>query len=324
MICIVSDTFDPYFNIAAEEYLFTDFSEDIFFLYRNRPSVIVGKHQNALAEINYPYIKQNYLPVIRRISGGGTVYHDLGNINFTYIKNEQKKLLVDFRKFTQPIIDFLAGCGLSAEFGGRNSLYIDGKKISGNAEHTFKNRVMHHGTLLFSTDLTALRESLNSNEDRFIDKAVRSVRSSVINLNELIDDISDPSDFLSALKNFIIANNHEISEYSISNENRAKIDSLIHSKYSQWYWNFGRSPAYRYENTIQIRDSKLKVKLEVKKGIIKKAAVTNTDTPEILSQAIGRLSDIPHREDHVKKGLSAVLSGFLNYSEINQLAVHLF
>jgi len=167
---------DPWFNIAAEEYFLKNFQEDIFMLWQNEASIIVGKHQNTLAEINYPYVKENGIPVIRRISGGGTVFHDLGNLNFTFIQNGEKGKLVDFRKFTDPILAVLNKMGVPAVFEGKNDLRVDGLKISGNAEHVFKNRVLHHGTLLFSSVLNDLGKALKVKTDRFTDKAVKSIR----------------------------------------------------------------------------------------------------------------------------------------------------
>ena len=166
MLCVNQTKTDPYFNIASEEYLLKNFDDEIIMLYINEPSVIVGKHQNTLAEINYTLAKQKGLSVIRRLSGGGSVFHDLGNLNFTFIKNGTPGKLVDFKGYTQPIVDALNEIGVNAEFGGHNSLLIGGKKFSGNAEHIYKNRVMHHGTILFSTNLENLAEVLYVSSDR--------------------------------------------------------------------------------------------------------------------------------------------------------------
>ena len=155
-------------------------------IYRNEPSVIIGKHQNTLAEINHPYLNEHEIHLVRRLSGGGTVYHDMGNINFLFILSGEAGKLVDFKRFLLPVLTILQNMGLPVEYGGRNDLLIDGKKISGNAEHVFRNRILHHGTLLYSSDLTVLENVLRVSPGKYIDKAVRSVRSKVTNISDYL------------------------------------------------------------------------------------------------------------------------------------------
>ena len=161
MLCIDLRNTNPYFCLAAEEYLLKTFNEDIFMLWQSQDTVVVGKHQNALGEINYPFIRANNITVARRISGGGTAYHDGGNVNFTYIKNVKSPAEISFKQFTRPVVEALGKLGLNATTSGRNDLLIEGFKISGNAEHVFKNRVLHHGTLLFNSDLVNLGNAIN-------------------------------------------------------------------------------------------------------------------------------------------------------------------
>ena len=183
MLCIKNDNTNPYFNLAAEEYVLRNFKENCFMLWRNRPSIIVGKHQNTLAEINVDYVKEKNIDVVRRLSGGGAVFHDLGNLNFTFIKNaEKEEALVDFKKYVEPVLEVLQHLGVNAKFEGRNDIMIDGKKISGNAEHVFKKRVLHHGTLLFSSQMADLSNALKVNPLKYQDKGGKSVRSRVTNL----------------------------------------------------------------------------------------------------------------------------------------------
>ena len=186
MLLINNSSTDPYFNIALEEYLLKHTSEDIFMLYTDSPSVIVGKHQNTLAEVNIRYAIEHNIHVVRRISGGGTVYHDPGNLNFCFIVNGKEGHLVDFKKFTNPIIEVFNKLGLQVNLEGKNDLRIDGLKISGNAEHVFKNRVLHHGTLLVSTDLQHLSFILKVEVGKYTDNAVKSIRSKVSNINSFL------------------------------------------------------------------------------------------------------------------------------------------
>jgi lipoate---protein ligase len=251
MLCIRRDETDPYFNLAAEEYVLHHFNNDCFMLWRNGPSVIVGKHQNTLAEINYDFISKNNIKVVRRISGGGTVFHDLGNINFTFIRNGDPGKLIDFRKFTQPVIDVLATLGIEARFEGRNDLTIGGKKFSGNAEHVFKNRVLHHGTMLYEAKMTDLTNALNVDPDKFKDKAIKSVRSRVTNISEHLTTPLDIQDFITLVMNHIVSTHQDAKLYQFSEQDRNGINELVKRKYSTWEWNFGYSPKYNLTKSVR-------------------------------------------------------------------------
>ena len=202
MNCILSKISDPYFNLAAEEYLLKSRDEDFFLLYRNEPSIIVGKHQNALAEINWEFASKHKIKVARRLSGGGTVYHDPGNLNFSFIRKGLEGKLVDFKKYTAPIREVLSKMGIETKFEGHNSLTLNGFKVSGNAEHVFKKRVLHHGTLLFSSSLENLEEAIRTRPDQYSDKAVKSVRAEVANICESLDKKITIEEFESGIMNF--------------------------------------------------------------------------------------------------------------------------
>ena len=267
MFCIKSPTTNPYFNIAAEEHLLKGFTDDIFFLYKNEPSVIIGKHQNAVAEIDVDFAEQNGIKIVRRLSGGGAVYHDLGNVNFCFVKNGSEGKLVDFKAFTRPVVDALAQLGVNAKLEGHNSLLVNGLKISGNAEHVFKNRVLHHGTLLFSTNLERLARSLYVDLDRYADKAVKSVRANVVNLKTIINPSINDDDFFNHIYSFIKSENPNSVPYSFTDNDLLAINQLVSSKYSTWEWSYGYSPAYSFTRIIE-EDEKLKVTFRVEKGII--------------------------------------------------------
>lgn len=268
MLCIQDHHTDPYFNLAAEEYVLKNFSEDCFMLWRNAPSIIVGKHQNTLAEINIDYVKQNEIKVVRRLSGGGAVFHDLGNLNFTFIVSGEDGNLVDFRRFTKPILEVLQKLGVEARFEGRNDLTINGLKFSGNAEHVYRNRTLHHGTLLFSAVMTDLAQALKVNPLKFTDKAVKSVRSRVTNISEHLTQPMTVEVFSDMIMDHIRSNYGGNQLYSYTVADREAIEKLRDEKYSQWDWNFGYSPRYQFEKGVRTNGGNLEVHLNAEHGIM--------------------------------------------------------
>jgi len=269
MLCIKNPETNPYFNLAAEEYVLKNFNENCFMLWRNRPSIIVGKHQNTLAEINIDYVKENNIDVVRRLSGGGAVFHDLGNLNFTFIKNVNNEgSLVDFKKYTQPVIDVLQHLGVNAIFEGRNDIMINGRKVSGNAEHVFKRRVLHHGTLLFSSVMADLSKALKVNPLKYQDKGVKSVRSRVTNISEHLPHKMSVIEFHDKIFNFMVDSEEDAVLYEYTPEDIKNINQLVEKKYKTWEWNFGYSPKYNFEKLIRTNGGNLEIHLNVEKGII--------------------------------------------------------
>ena len=307
MLCIRSQTNDPAFNIATEEYLLKNKNQDCFYLYINKPSIIIGKHQNSLAEINVDYVKDKQIDVIRRLSGGGAVFHDPGNLNFTFIKTKQKNTDIDFRKYTQPILEVLNELGVDAKFEGRNDLTIEGKKFSGNAKHIYQDKILQHGTLLFSSKLPDLSKALKINPLKYKDKAVKSVRSRVTNITEhLKKEIS-----LEAFEDLIIQhvrniyNDSEI--YELTSEDIEAINLLVGQKYNTWDWNFGSSPQYNFQKGIKTTGGHIEINLEVRKGLIKKAKIFGDffNTKDIL-ELENLLIGMPHQEADLKSRLKNI------------------
>ncbi|HRY31965.1 MAG TPA: lipoate--protein ligase [Bacteroidales bacterium] len=268
MLCVYYPSNDAYFNLATEEYLLKEFKEDFFTLWRNEPSIIVGKHQNALAEINLDFVRQNNIKVVRRLSGGGTVFHDLGNLNFTFIVTGESNQLVDFHKYTQPILDVLRKLGVDARFEGRNDLTINGLKFSGNAEHVYHNRILHHGTLLFSSVMTDLSSALNVDPLKFTDKAVKSVRSRVTNISGHLHDPLDIMTFKDLIMSHIMEMYPDARPYALTEADLAGIQKLCDGKYSTWEWNFGYSPKYNLQRFVKTAGGKIEFDLNVVNGII--------------------------------------------------------
>lgn len=283
MRCIKREETDPYFNLAAEEYIFKNFPDDTFMLWRNEPSIIIGKHQNAFAEINHEFVRKHNFKVVRRISGGGSVYHDLGNLNFTFITKGDINNLVDFSKFTLPIIDTLSKLGLAVQIGQRNSLYIDGKKISGNAEHIYKDKIIHHGTLLFKSNLDYLKKSLTPSDINYQDKAVKSVRSTVTNISDHLPGYLKITEF----ENFIfkqMLNSNEAWQYELTEEDKKSITILKNEKYQTWEWNYGYSPAFTFSTGLQFNGEVIHLDIQIANGIINRIHTKDTtiDNPDVL------------------------------------------
>lgn len=313
---------DPYFNLAAEEYIFSTAVSDIFMTWRNDPSVIIGKHQNALKEINSTFIEKYKLPVIRRITGGGTVYHDPGNINFSFIFNGRKENLIDFRDFTMPVILFLKELGLNASFEGKNNITVNGLKVSGNSAHLHKYKILYHGTLLFDTDLEMLEKAIAGNEKLYTDKSVRSVRSKIINIKQLLNIPLD--EFINQFSAFIFNYYGGKTDIDLKEEDRKAILKLVKEKYRSYAWNYGYSPEYEFRNKWSYLEDEYTARLIVKEGKIEFAEITG---PEYLRSIFGKLSDHLKGTRH-ERGLVAnkliSLSSEIDPSLLNQIADHLF
>ena len=274
MFLIDSPSHNAYFNIAAEEYLLNRFpEEDLFFLYVNAPSIIVGKFQNTLAVINLDYVNEKDIKVVRRMSGGGTVYHDLGNLNFSFHTLLGQNDFMDFSLFTAPVIDLLNNLGVPAELKGRNDLLVDGKKFSGNAKLARQGKMIQHGTLLVNSEMEVLSEALTVNPLKFIDKATKSTRSRVTNLSEYLPEDVDTEKLKSLLTEEIIRKNPHAARYELTEEDLAGIQQLVTEKYETWEWNYGFSPNYNYKKGIKIPAGFIEVHLDVVKGTIEHAKI---------------------------------------------------
>lgn len=254
------------FNMAAEEYMMINFEEDIFMLWRAEKSVLIGKNQNSLAEINYDYVKANNIDVVRRLSGGGTVFCDLGNTNFAFIVSDQHSFS-DFRKFTQPILEVLQNLNVNAEFSGRNDLTIDGMKFSGNAQYKYKNRLLHHGTLLFSSDLGDLTKAINPPKIKYESKGIASVKSRVTNISAHLDKPIDIMAFRHMINQHIHNTVPEAEFYEFTEEDIVKIKAIEKERFLTWDWNYGQSPQYQAYQSNKFLGGVVEVFYETKKGL---------------------------------------------------------
>lgn len=306
MLIIRRHNTDPYFNLATEEYVLKEIGDDSFMLWRNSPAIIVGKHQNTLAEINIDYVRQQDIKVVRRLSGGGAVFHDLGNLCFTFTQKGEKEKLIDFRRYTEPILEVLVKLGIDAKFEGRNDLTIDGKKFSGNAEHVWKNKVLHHGTLLFSSYMPDLSEALNADPLKFKDKAIKSVRSRVTNISEHLKEPMDVLEFSTLIESHIMEKNPDAVLYELTEQDHRKINELVQTKYSTWEWNFGYSPNYNFRKFLRTENSgTIEFDLDVEDGMIRDIRIYGDyfnlyDTEDIEAALTG----VAHQQDSIRRALN--------------------
>ena len=199
----VLNSTNPYINLAIEEYLLKYTKEDYFLLWQNEPTVVIGKNQNAFAEVNVDFTREKNIHIARRISGGGAVYHDFGNLNFSFILNKANAK-IDFLKYTSPIVSALKKLGIFTEISGRNDILLEGKKISGNAEAIFENRILHHGTLLFDTDIEILTSALRTNKEKIQSKAIKSISSRITNIKRHLAGDYSISDLISCITEYIM------------------------------------------------------------------------------------------------------------------------
>ncbi|MBL4937564.1 lipoate--protein ligase [Clostridium sp. YIM B02515] len=307
MLFIDNNLTNPYFNLATEEYLLKNFNEDVFMLWRNEPSIIVGKNQNTLSEINYEYVKEKSIPVVRRLTGGGAVFHDLGNINFTFISTDDSKSFTNFRKFTQPIIDVLKELNINAEFTGRNDLTIEGKKFSGNAQCNYKNKVMHHGTLLFTSVINDISSALKVKPTKFEGKGIKSVASRVTNISDHLKTPITILEFKDMIMKHVSKMNDNYSVYELSEEDLGNIKKLYDEKYNTWQWNYGSSPKYSLVNEVKFSGGNLEFYLNVEKGKITEIKIFGdffgkANVSDIESLLIGE----EHNEEVIEAALSNI------------------
>ncbi len=311
MICIHLKEEDPFFCLAAEEFLLKKRDEEIFMIWQSHDTVVVGKHQNALGEINYRHVREKGIRVARRISGGGTVFHDRGNVNFTFIKNVKSPDEMSFRMFTEPVRGALAQMGVVAETSGRNDLQVEGRKISGNAQHIFRNRALHHGTLLFSSDLANLGEAIRVEPGRYSGKAVQSNRSTVANISEFLPSPISSGEFIRQLFAYQLSASPENMMVTLCEDEVREINRMATLKYATPEWRFGYSPAYSFYRRSNLDLLDLEISLSVEKGKIVKAQIAgNFYEPEkgalLELELAGRLHSFEEVDEaHSVLGISA-------------------
>ncbi len=261
---------DPAVNLAIEEYLLRNFGgeEEILLFYINEPSIIIGRNQNTLEEINHEYVEAHNIHVVRRLSGGGAVYHDLGNLNFSFISLNRPENVHNFKKFTGPVVEVLRQMGVPAEMSGRNDILVEGRKVSGNAQYISGKSMYSHGTLLFDSDLSCVVDALNVKMSKITSKGLKSVRSRVANISEFLPEPVGLEQFRRRLLEGIFAGRDPIPEYRLTGMDWQAIHKLAEERYRSWDWNYGKSPEFNVQKTRRFPMGEIDARIDVQHGII--------------------------------------------------------
>ncbi|CAH0297124.1 lipoate--protein ligase [Priestia megaterium] len=262
--------YDPRINLAIEEYALKhlDINETYLLFYINEPSIIIGKNQNTIEEINTKYVEDQQIHVVRRLSGGGAVYHDKGNLNFSFITKDDGNSFHNFKKFTEPVVEALKKLGVNAELSGRNDLMAEGRKISGNAQFSTKGRMFSHGTLLFDSEIENVVSALKVKKDKIESKGIKSIRNRVANISEFLEQKVTVEEFREMLLRYIFDGEENITEYKLTEKDWETIHQISKERYQSWDWNYGKSPKFNLQHSHRFPVGQIDVRLEVNKGKI--------------------------------------------------------
>ncbi|MDF2535225.1 MAG: lipoate--protein ligase [Bacillales bacterium] len=266
---------DPKINLAIEEYALKNLAVDktILLFYINKPSIIIGKNQNTIEEINQAYVNDHQIDVVRRLSGGGAVYHDLGNLNFSFITKDDGNSFHNFRMFTQPVIDALKSLGIQAELTGRNDIEVNGRKISGNAQFASRGRMFNHGTLIFNSEIEQLVSALNVKQEKIESKGIKSIRSRVANISEFLTEEMTMEEFKMNLLQSIFRGVSEIPTYEWTEADWIAIEKISEERYQNWDWNYGKSPSFNIQKQHRFPIGSIDARLTVENGRIESCKI---------------------------------------------------
>ncbi len=290
---------DPKINLAIEEFAVRnlDASKEYLFIYSNAPSIIIGKNQNPFQETNWPFIEKKNIEIVRRISGGVTVYHGPGNINFSFITQSSKENFNKYTRFLEPIVHTLNSLNVKAQINKRNDLVIGERKISGNAQFTSRNRLLSHGTLLYNADLATISNALNSPCSSIISKSTKSVHSKVTNIYDYLEKKTDIESFKNILTKGLLGAFSFDGHLEFDQVQWNEIKSLAAEKYSSWDWNWGRTPKFNF--LIENNDLKFKASLDISGGRIKKIEFQSGDRK--LKNCLDGLVGCRFSRENIKK-----------------------
>ncbi len=318
MLFYYSESTDPYYNLALEEYIFTNvkLNKGLFMLWQNDNTVVIGRNQNAMKEINLQYANKMNTRIARRNTGGGTVYHDLGNLNYSFIQDCESGQEIDFKQFAVPILDALNQLGVQAECNQRNDLVIDGRKFSGTAQTVKNGRMLHHGTLLFNSDLDFVRKVLATKDEVIQGGGVKSVRSEVTNISEHLAQPMSVNQFCNRLMTNLREREQAVSLQFVEKDYK-EIAALRESKYLTWDWTYGRAPRYEIQKSRSYAGGELVISMSIaRNGVIDSISI---DSQLPISDEIRQLEQLLIGKTLKEEVLQEVLS----YCEISDYITNL-
>lgn len=309
---------DPRVNLAFEEYLLrrSDRKEPLLLFYINEPSVIIGRNQNTIEEIDPDYVAAHGIHVVRRLSGGGAVYHDLGNLNFSFV-TDGKEDLHNFTKFIEPVVAVLRSLGLPAEVRGRSDIFVEGRKVSGNAQYATPTRMFSHGTLLFDTDIGEMLRAINPRRVKIESKAVRSVRSVVANIRELLPRDMTIEDLKAAMLRGLFGDG-PCPALELTAEDWAEIQEMARARYGQWSWNYGRSPQFNVQKSARLPAGKVDARIDVDAGRIRSIRLFGDfsgrrDVTDLEAHLMG----VPYDRERLTEAMAGVdLDGYFGQMDV--------
>lgn len=298
---------DPRLNLAIEEYLLrhVDSDEPILLFYINEPAVIIGRNQNTLEEIDTDYVAEHDIHVVRRLSGGGAVYHDLGNLNFSFVTNGRHDLH-NFAKFTKPVVTVLRELGLAAALRGSSDIFVGDKKVSGNAQYSTPRRMFSHGTLLFDTDIAAMLAALNPRQVAIESRAVQSVRNFVANIRELLPQPMAVAEFRTALLRGIFGRD-DVPTYALDTAAWQQIEQIANGRYRDWEWNVGHSPKFNVQKSAALPVGNVDARIDVAEGRIQGIRLYgNFYSKEPIAALEAALVDVRYTREALLDAVTAV------------------
>ncbi len=298
---------DPHYNMAFDEYCLENLpvDEPVFYLWQNKPSVIVGFNQEVNTEVNLDYLNQQGITLARRVTGGGAVYHDFGNLNYTIV-GRSEDLERDYPEYASLMMKALQALGVPATISGRNDILVEGKKVSGFAKRVCRNRLMVHGTLMYQVDVDVLTNVLNTSHSKLQSKGIASVRSRVANLSDYLPELADIQSFKNRLED-ILSNHYADEEYQLSEEDMANIQCLADEKFSTWEWNYGRSPKATLVHTARLACGTVEIHLTLAENRIATCRfggdfLGNLPTSEVEAALTG----VTYEKNEIRKCLSKI------------------
>lgn len=301
---------NPYFNVALDSWLVRQApsDQDFVMLWRNRPAVIIGRYQNTHQEVNVEYAEDHDIAIVRRMSGGGAVYHDLGNLNFSLIVSTKDHSFNDYESFTRPVIAALAYYGVKAELQGRNDVTLAGKKFSGNAQYRTASRLLHHGTILFDEDLDVVPQVLEVRQDKIATKGIKSVRSRITNIRPYLPADINLAKFRGTLLKFLGEYNGGISgEYDLASPQLRQIEAWVSQRFGQWSWNFGQSPPFNYTGRERFPKGELEVRVNVVHGVIQHMTIYGDFLGnQAVDPLLGSLNGVTYSHESVELALQEI------------------